>query len=172
MDWYETGWGCCEYGVKYDSTLGYWEDRQPLDRIIDINTFVCSVDSSCYSKDKNHVYWFVDNVDGGWRRLVKNADAKTFRGLSNYCLWGIDKNYVYFKCDNLKGLNLKKIQLLKKDSLDKKPLYIKDDKLVFYEYRKVEKADAKTFKVVEQTATRNYDAFDKYRKYSSGEPKN
>jgi DKNYY family len=47
--------------------------------------------------------------------------------------------------------------------------YVKDDKSVFYEYEKIEGADVQSFKV-EQTGKKDFDAYDKNRKYRFGEP--
>jgi DKNYY family len=166
---------CCDFMIYYDSTLGYEETRQPLKNVIDLDSYVY-VDSSEYSKDKNHVYWFFINSGGGMRHIIKDADPKTFKRiavpsnkLSYDYRWGIDKNVVYFKGNRLEGLNVNKVQFLRIDTSDMRPDYIKDEKLVFYEYSKIEKADAKTFKLVKQEKDLDYDAVDKYRKYRYGE---
>jgi hypothetical protein len=167
MDYDVMGWGCCKYGVQYVNGMGHLGQDGLLDSFIDVHTYVDMPVGICYSKDKNHVYYFVDNIDGGFRYVVREADAKTFVGLSDY-RWGMDKNTVFFKGSPLEGIRVKEAQLLRFDSTDIKPNYIKDSKSVFYQSEKIEKADTKTFKVVER-GIYDYDAFDKNHKYSSGE---
>lgn len=169
--------GCCEFKIFYDSTLGYWESKQELKNVIDLDSYVY-VDSSGYTKDKKHVYWMTINSDGGRLNIIEDADSKTFRRiavpsadkLSFDYRWGIDKKSVYFKGNRLEGLSVKNFQFLRLDTSDMRPDYIKDNKFVFYEYNKIEKADAKTFRLVEHKRDLDYDAVDKYRKYRRSEP--
>jgi DKNYY family len=167
-DTYHDEQNCCQFTARFDSTLGYEEERQSLDKIIDINSFV-DIDSSSYSKDKGHVYGYSNNSNGGFRYIVEEADPLTFRRLADY-RWAKDKNFVYCNGMVLEGLNLQKIELLYTKSSTRLN-YIKDDKNVFYEYHKIENADAKTFKVVERSEKEDYDAIDKYRKYILENPK-
>lgn len=158
----------CEFEVYYDSTFSIYTDdttlKMPLNKIVDINSFVW-VDSTEYSKDKNKVFYFHGNSDGGNRVIVDKADPLTFRRLCEY-RWGIDKNYVFYKGDIVQGLNPKHIQVLyPPDTADHFIAYVKDDKKVFYETEIVKNADNKTFKVV---SGQKWDAEDKNYKYETG----
>ncbi len=158
----------CNFEVYYDSTLTiYLNDstfERPLNTILDIKSFTC-FNSSEYSKDKNRVYYFYGNSDGGNRVIVHKADPLSFKSLCEY-RWGIDKNYVFYKGDIIKGVNIKQIQVLySPDTTDHFINYIKDDKNVFYTTEIVKGADAKTFKVV---SGQKWDAEDKNYKYENG----
>ena len=157
-----------EYEVYYDSTFLIYKDdttiAKPLNNIVDIATFVW-IDSTQYSKDKNKVFYFHGNSDGGNRVIVDKADPLTFKRLCEY-RWGIDKNYVFYKGDIVEGLNLKHLQVLyPPDTAYHFIDYVKDDKNVFYENEIVKGADAKTFKVV---SGQKWEAEDKNYKYETG----
>ena len=108
---------------------------------------------------------FIGNSDGGSRVLVDKADPLTFKRLCEY-RWGIDKNYVFYKGDRLKGLNLKHLQVLyPPDTTDHFIQYVKDGKNVFYENEIVKGADAKTFKLIRG---QKWEAEDKSFKYETG----
>jgi len=158
----------CLFEVYHDSIFKIYTDdtiiEKPLNTIVDINSLVL-VDSTQFSKDKNNVFYFHGNSDGGNRVVVAKANPETFKRLCEY-RWGIDKNYVFYKTDILKGLNLKIIQILfPLDTADHFIQYVKDEKKVFYENEIVKGADAKTFKVV---SGQKWDAEDKNYKYETG----
>jgi hypothetical protein len=158
----------CLFKVYYDSVfLIHSNDTvqaTQLDKIVDINSFVW-LDSTEYSKDKNKVFYFHNNSDGGNRVIVDKADPLTFKRLCEY-RWGIDKNYVFYKSDIVQEVNLKHLQVLyPPDTADHFINYIKDNKNVFYETEIVKGADTKTFKVV---SGQKWDAEDKNYKYETG----
>lgn len=163
------GTGCnCLFEVYYDSIFKIYTDdtiiEKALNTIVDINSLVW-VDSTGFSKDKNKVFYFHDNSDGGARFVVDKADPATFKRLCEY-RWGIDKNHVFYETDILHGFNLKTIRVLfPPDTADHFIQYIKDDRNVFYENEMMKGADAKTFKVV---SGQKWDAEDKNYKYESG----
>ena len=155
----------CEFEVYYDSTFLIFANnttiKRPLGEIIDINSFVW-IDSSEFSKDKNHVYYFFGNSDGGNRAIIEKADPKTFKSLCEY-RWGIDTNAVFYENKRLDGLNLKYLQILySPDTSDHFVWYVKDNKIVYHLDEILQGADAKTFKVV---SGQNWDAEDKFGKY-------
>lgn len=158
----------CNFEVYYDSTYSIYTDdtiiEKALNTIVDINSFVW-IDSTAFSKDKNNVYYFHDNSDGGNRVIVNKADPATFARLCEH-RWGIDKDHVFYKTDILEGLNLKKLQMLvSPDTADPFVDYVKDDRNVFYTDKIVKGADAKTFKVV---SGEKWQAEDKNYKYVTG----
>lgn len=159
----------CEFEVYYDSSFKIdTEDttiEKPLNTIVDINTFVL-LDSTEYSKDRNKVFYFHGNSDGGIRVIVNDADPLTFKRLCEY-RWGIDKNHVFYKGTEVEGIRLKYLQVLNPpDKSDPFIQYIKDDKNVYYENRLVNGAETKTFKVV---SGQKWDAEDINNKYRFGE---
>jgi hypothetical protein len=159
----------CNFTAFYDSMfVARYEDGgvkkfyKPLNLFVDINSYV-QLDSTNYSKDKNRVFYYYDNSEGGYRVIVDKADPKTFKRLCEY-RWGIDKNFVFYRTRVLRGLNPKKIKVLYLPDGDWAH-YIKDDKRVYYETEIVKGADAKTFKVVDE---KEWDAEDKNHKYENG----
>lgn len=161
----------CEFEVYYDSTFSiYINDttlEKPLKTIVDINSFVW-LDSTEYSKDKNKVFYFYHNSDGGHRAIVDKADPLTFKRLCEY-RWGIDRNHVFYKSDIVQEVNMKHLQVLYSPDTSCHFIdYIKDDKNVFYTTEIVKGADAKTFKIV---TGQKWDAEDKTYKYESGRRK-
>ncbi|MBL7703762.1 MAG: DKNYY domain-containing protein [Ferruginibacter sp.] len=161
----------CTFEVYYDSSFSIYTGdstiKKPLNTIVDINSFVW-LDSTEYSKDKNKVFYFHGNSDGGNRVIVDKADPLTFKRLCEY-RWGIDKNYVFYKGDIVQGVNLKHLQVLYPPDTSYHFIdYIKDDKNVFYETAIVKGADAKTFKVV---SGHKWEAEDKNYKYETGRRK-
>ena len=158
----------CLFEVYYDSLFKIYTDdtiiEKPLRTVIDISSFVW-LDSTEYSKDRNKVYYFHGNSDGGSRVIVDKADPVTFKRLCEY-RWGIDKNNIFYKDDIVEGVDLKHLQVLyPPDTSDHFIQYIKDDKKVFYENEIVKGADAKTFKVV---SGQKWEAEDKNYKYEAG----
>lgn len=92
----------CDFMVIYDNKilidLNDATIQSTLDSIIDINSFI-EIDSSNYSKDKNRVYYFYHNSDGGNRVVVYNADTKTFK-IVKYRKWDAeDKKNKYLNGD-------------------------------------------------------------------------
>jgi DKNYY family protein len=161
----------CLFEVYYDSLFKIYNDdtliEKHLNTIVDINSFVW-LDSTEYSKDKNKVFYFHGNSDGGNRVIVDKADPLTFKRLCEY-RWGIDKNHVFYKGDIVQGINLKYLQVLYPPDTSYHFIdYIKDDKNIFYENEIVKGADAKTFKVV---SGQKWEAEDKNYKYASGRRK-
>jgi cell division protein FtsI/penicillin-binding protein 2 len=158
----------CLFQVYYDSTFkiytGYTIIEHPLNTIVDINSFVW-VDSTQFSKDKDKVFYFNENSDGGIREVIVKADPTTFKRLCEY-RWGIDRNHVFYMTYILQGINLKTIQVLfPPDTADHFIQYVKDDRKVFHENEIVKGADATTFKVV---SGQKWDAEDKNYKYENG----
>lgn len=158
----------CEFEVYYDSTFTIYTGdttlQKPLNTIVDIHSFIW-LDSTEYAKDKNKVFYFHGNSDGGIRVNVDKADPLTFKRLCEY-RWGIDKNFVFYEEVIVQELNLKYLQVLyPPDTSDHFIEYIKDNKNVFYESEIVKGADAKTFKVV---SGQKWEAEDKNYKYDAG----
>lgn len=158
----------CRFMIYYDSIFSIYKDdtviKKPLKTIIDLNSFVW-LDSTEYSKDKNKVFYFHGNSEGGNRVLVDDADPLTFKRLCEY-RWGIDKKNIYYKGNIVEGVNLKYLQVLyPPDKTDPFIQYLKDDKNVFFKYEIVKGADPKTFKVV---SGQKWEAEDKNYKYETG----
>jgi hypothetical protein len=152
------------YLVTFDKYINkFYEDsvvQIPLDSIIDIRSFVC-FDSSSYSKDKARCYYYYDNSDGGFRQTIPDADIPTFKSLK-YHWWAADKDYVYYRGDKVRGLNIKAFEILPNSSI---PEYIKDDKHVFYKLDSIHGADLNSFETINEI---NVDAKDKYHWYYCG----
>lgn len=156
------------YKAFYDSflfvTQGDSSYEALLDDFLDIETFH-DLESTDFSKDKKHVYYFYSNSGGGFRHVIDGADPASFKPLADY-RWGIDKNYVFFQTKKLPELNVKYVRMcVPPDTSEIILHYITDSKLVFYEDSKIEGADALTFKAV---SGKPWDAEDKYRKYQYG----
>lgn len=150
----------CQFVVYYDSTFRFAGSTKPLGSVVDIGTFEW-VDGTEFSKDKNHVYYFYANSDGGNRSIIEEADPKTFRRLCEY-RWGVDKNHVFYQGQPL-GLDADRVQpLYPPDTTDHFVSYVKDDKTVYHCDKKLLGADAATFKTVSWQA---WEAEDKYRRY-------
>jgi hypothetical protein len=161
----------CLYQAYYDSIFKIYTGdtiiEKPLNTIVDINSFV-QIDSTQFSKDRDKVFYFHENSDGGIRQVIANADPATFKRLCEY-RWGIDQDRFFYMIYILQVINLKTIQvLLPPDTADYFVQYVKDDKNVFYENEIVKGADAKTFKVV---SGQQWDAEDKNYKYEAGRRK-
>ncbi len=155
----------CQFEVYYDSNFSIFTGdttiRKPLSSLVDVSSFN-QLDSTEYSKDKNRVYYFYDNSDGGNRNVVLGADPKSFKRLCEY-RWGIDKNAVYYQNRKLEGLNLAKLQVLHStDTSNHFVDYVKDDKVVYQRDMVLQGADAKTFQVI---SGQEWEAADKNRKY-------
>jgi hypothetical protein len=152
------------YLVTFDKYVNkYYEDsivQIPLDSIIDIQSFVC-FDSSAYSKDKAKCYYYYDNSDGGFRQIIPDADIKTFQSLK-YHWWAADKDYVYYRGDRVRGLNINNYKIFPNGSI---PEYLKDDKHVFHRLDSIPGADISSFTLVDEI---NVDAKDKNHKYYVG----
>lgn len=161
----------CEFEVYYDSTITIYSNETTLEKtlnnIIDIKSFI-QFDSSQYSKDKDRVYYFHGNSDGGNRIIIEKANSLSFKPLCEY-RWGVDKNYVFYKGEIVNGANVNKLQVLHPpDTTDHFIDYIKDDKNVYYTTEIIEGADPKTFKVV---SGQKWEAEDKNYKYENGSRK-
>lgn len=155
----------CQFLVVYDSLISMSDNgesmEKPLKDVIDIASFT-SLDSSSYSKDNRHVFYFYGNSDGGNRSFVNGADPSTFRRLGDY-RWGIDKAHVFYETAMIKELDVNKVQVLfSPDTSDIFVKYVKDDRYVFADGQLVPGADAKTFRMI---ADGNGRAEDKNRKY-------
>jgi hypothetical protein len=158
----------CLYQAYYDSIVKIYTGdtmiEKPLNTIVDINSLV-QIDSTQFSKDRNKVFYFYENSDGGIREVIDEADPTTFKRLCEFD-WGIDKNHVFYRTYILQGINLKTIQVLvPPDTADHFIKYVKDDRKVFHQDEIVKGADAKTFKVV---SGQKWDAEDKNYKYANG----
>jgi hypothetical protein len=161
----------CLYKAYYDSIFKMYTGdtiiEKPLNTIVDINSLV-QIDSTQFSKDRNNVFYFHEDSDGGIRQVIVKADPTTFKRLCEY-RWGIDRNHVFYMTFILQGLDLKTIQVLvPPDTADHFIKYVKDDRKVFHENEIVKGADAKTFKVV---SGQQWDAEDKNYKYAAGRRK-
>lgn len=155
----------CDFEVIYDKVFRIWTDDSsytvPLKSIVDVNSFVW-LDPTEYSKDKNRVYYFHGNSDGGTRHIVEGADPRSFKGLCEY-RWGIDKKHVYYKGSSIPGLDIRFLAVLyPPDTSIPFVDYIKDHKNVYYGDERVTGANAKTFILVRDQM---WDAEDKFRKY-------
>lgn len=138
--------------------------QKPLSDFIDVPSYRES-DTTQYSKDKGHVYYFDLTADGGKRFVVNDTDPATFKGLYEY-RWGIDTSHLFFKGNMLKGLDLANMQLLPPpDPSTHFVWYVKDKQQVFFEDKLVSGADAASFKVVSNLP---WDAEDKNYKYENG----
>jgi hypothetical protein len=143
---------------------------------MDLKTYL-ELEPSIYSKDKYHVYGDVSNSDGGFRYMMEEADASTFRCLDSTYWWGVDKQHVFYRGSLVKGLKPQHLKALKpvlsKESLPyaatiyAKPSYVKNLHQVYYKNDPIPNADAASFKAVDSTT---FDAMDKYRKYYDGHP--
>lgn len=142
---------------------------QPLSSIIDIETYQ-EIDSSLYSKDKKHVYYFNPTSDGGYRWIVAKANPQTFKSLdSTDYRWGFDKKHVFFKGECLNKLDPDKAKLLKYPGQFFAD-YISDGRYVYFESDYIENADANSFLFLNDME--GVDAKDKFRKYYLGRPLN
>jgi hypothetical protein len=80
--------------------------------------------------------------------------------------------YVFFETDPLKGLNLKRLQVLyPTDTSDHFVEYVKDDKLVSFEEEIVRGADAKSFKAINVEKGEVQDKNWKYDRANRKQPK-
>jgi DKNYY family len=182
---YADSWGnkCCYSRAVYRNRLKnntYSETERPtLKKTLDLQTYV-ELEPSMYSKDRNHVYESIENIDGSWRFIIEQADPATFQCLDSTFLWGIDKQHVFYKGELVEGLSSYHLKTLKQvlanpESFDQirvvrgKPNYVKNDKMVFFQKEQVLNADVPSFQVVDSG---QFDAFDKYRKYMGGHPVN
>lgn len=155
----------CQFVVMYDSLIRISENdtivEKPLRELIGLASFI-RLDSTFYSKDNKHVFYFHGNSDGGTRSFVKGADPATFRRLGDY-RWGIDKAHVFYETKMLRELDVSKVRVLYLlDTSDTFVQYVKDDRHVFADGHIVPGADAKTFRMI---ADSNWHAEDKNRKY-------
>lgn len=122
--------------------------EKSLSEVINIKTYIEFSGGTMYSKDKNNVYYSDASSSGDFRLIVKGANPKTFKPLSDY-LYGMDDKNIFYRGKMIIGLNFKKHQILYSlDTTDFFIDYIKDDKVVFYNGDVVKGADAKTFKLV------------------------
>ncbi|HEX7846931.1 MAG TPA: DKNYY domain-containing protein [Chitinophagaceae bacterium] len=158
----------CQFEVFYDKFIFVHKNdsiiKTPLGSIIDINSFTI-IDSTEFAKDKNRVYYFHGNSDGGNRVIVVGADPASFKRLCEY-RWGIDKDFVYYENARLNSINTEKLQVLNSpDTADHFVSYLRDDKNVFFESTIIPGADAATFKVV---TGQSWDAEDRNNKYYQG----
>jgi hypothetical protein len=158
----------CELVGYYDSTISVKTDyrisKKLLRDFIDVPTFT-ELDSTQFSKDKNHVYYYNLDAAGGTRFVVTGANPATFKRLYDY-RWGIDTSHVFFKASTLSGLNVKKLQLLyPPDTSNQFLFYVKDDQAVFFQDEKIAGADAASFKLV---INQPWDAEDKNFRYRNG----
>lgn len=152
--------------IYYDSVaifkIGEETLEKPLSEVIDLQTFTEFDKSTMFSKDKNNVYYSYTSTSGAYRVIVNEANAKTFKPLSDY-QYGIDDKHIFYQSKIIKGLDFKKHKILYSlDTTDFFIDYVKDDKVVFYNGDTVKGADAKTFKLVDG---QKWKAEDKNYKY-------
>lgn len=157
-----------EFEVWYDSLMEVnAEDSTkfvPLSQVIDVDSYE-EVDSTQFSRDKNQVYYFHPNSDGGVRLIVYGADPATFKRLYEY-RWGIDKAQVYYKDSPLERVDIKTVQALYPPGTTEPFVeYIKDAYRVFYEASPVQGANTATFRLVKG---KEWDAEDQYNRYKNG----
>jgi hypothetical protein len=173
------GDSCCGSRAFYENRFEHSSvsERKHLKDVIDVETYA-QLAPCQYDKDKKHVYWYVDNSDGGFRRIVEGADAPTFECIDSAFWWGVDKQHVFYRGSLVEGLNSKHLKILHavpsypmeaEEMRVKrgKPTYVKNDKVVFYEDEQVVRAHVPSFRVVDSS---KYDAIDKYRNYMRGKP--
>ena len=150
--------------IRYDSTLTLHKAvgsvELPLATTIDLSTYQ-SLGNSMFSKDKNRVYYFYGNSDGGFRCIVNGANPATFHSSPDY-QYGFDDKHGFFCANQLPGLHLKRQKLLYSDTVAHFIAYVKDDEHVFYEDTPVPGADARTFHLVRGQA---WEAADKNHRY-------
>ncbi|MFL5747301.1 MAG: DKNYY domain-containing protein [Niastella sp.] len=153
----------CEFIVYYDSTFSDGTIDRPFEEIVDINSYEV-IDSTDYFRDRNNVYHFLANSDGGNLVIVEGADAATFKRL---CEGGysVDRNSVFYEGKKLDSLDVNKLQILYSPDTAKHYVeYVKDDKVVYHYDDKLEGADAKTFRLVKGKG-QEWEAEDKYKRY-------
>jgi hypothetical protein len=156
------------YFASYDPYLnGYDSLPTLLDSVIDIDSYT-DCDSSSYSKDKKHVYYYFSNTDGGIRYVLEDASPTRFVSLHDY-RWGTDGEHLYCGGGKVKGINMKKYQaLLFPDKEDVFLDYVKDDRHVFYETDSIPGADPASFQTSVWEKGKEWDAYDRNYKYYAG----
>ncbi len=115
-----------------------------------------SFEKVCYQwyKDKNHAF-FVDGDMSEKEKIIPEIDVATMEcEISSSTIR--DKNNVYYEGAVLQWLNSKKFTCVDYGFCD----YVKDDKLVFYKWQKIDGADAESFKYIDWKG-----AFDKNALY-------
>lgn len=90
-----------DFSVYYDSIFTiYDKENNPVEtslrKVIDISTFK-NIDDSFYYKDKNHIYYFHPNSDGGGFYIIENADSETFKVFDKKNFDAKDKNHKYYQ---------------------------------------------------------------------------
>jgi len=85
-----------EGGEYYKLTmpLNDWDKKDTLKNFIDIPTYTVYTNTP-YSKDKKYVYYMVSHADGNYMRILKGADATTFKTLPGDGYLAEDKNRKY-----------------------------------------------------------------------------
>lgn len=78
---------------------GNGDEMAQIKDIIDVDTFQ-KIGNSEYYKDKNNVYYFISNSDGGHLEKIKNGDQSSFELLNAY-FYAKDKNKVYYRGNNI-----------------------------------------------------------------------
>lgn len=92
-----------EFSAYYDSVFTYYDKQNnevvsSLKEIIDLKTFK-NIDDSFYYKDKNHIYYFHPNSDGGSFHFVENTDINSFIVIENRKFDAKDSFHKYYQGD-------------------------------------------------------------------------
>jgi hypothetical protein len=152
-----------------DTSVTYEYFRNYSD-FISIKTYQALKNGYFINKEKVYIWW--GNSDGEMPIEIKGADAKTFVPFDSI-EGGVDKNFVYYggPPDDFKvieGANPRTIKVLNptRGCGNCGNCYFVDDKHVFFAFKKIDSADAKTFKLLNQEKV---DAEDKNGKYFDGQ---
>jgi len=151
-----------------DSVIAH-EYFHDYSNFIELKTYRRINDS--YFGNKEKVYLWYSNSDGTYPLEIRDADLETFRPFDNVC-GGTDWRFVFCGSPQggveiIDGADPETIKVLnpRRGCWNCGNAYFKDDKNVFFALKKIEGADVKTFKLVDQE---NIDCTDKRRKYFDG----
>ena len=106
--------------------IGEYPNTKPLKDVIDLASFEIDTITDFFSKDKRHVYFTYGTSDGAIRKVITNADVKTFCGVG--ARWGKDKNHVFYGTEIVPGVDLASFQVSQSDvthdtAFDKRHIY-------------------------------------------------
>lgn len=111
------------------------------------------------------MYFFQGNSDGGTRYIVYGADPSSFERLADY-RWGRDARFVYYTTDRVENADPATIEVLyPADTTNPLVDYVRDHRRVFYQGNRVTGADARSFRLVSDSA---WDAADNSNRYRAG----
>ena len=159
---------CSSNGKVYFWLLGDYRYHAVQLPGADPLTFVPFKKSWLGGRDKNHT--FINTEQFGGFKIIDGVDVETYQELS----FGVSKdtNHVYYGLRDqntysiLNGADAASVVALMTNHID---CYVVDKKSVYYDGKKIEGADAKTFGVISEE-TRGIDAKDKNHSYYKGKP--